>query len=91
MKTIGKLVDHFPETPDECQTWKPITVRSALAMEVLAVAHTRIEGAWCAYIDAVPGQDHAIETKPVLSHGNKLGETVALVLFPMFDGVPYAL
>jgi hypothetical protein len=70
--------------------WKPIVRRHALAMCVLAVARTRIEGAWAAYIDAVPGNDHGREAAEVLAHGDKLGESVARILFPEFVELPYA-
>ena len=61
-----------------------------LHMCVLAVALTRIEGAWCAYIAPVPGQTHSEEYQAVLDHGEKLPEAVALALWPCFKGVPYA-
>lgn len=76
---------HFAVRP-----WERFTIKLALARKVLVVAHTRIEGAWCAYVDAVPGQNHDLEIEEVRRHGNKLSEGVARVLFPLFDGVPYA-
>ena len=79
-------VDHF-SNPKE---FKHYVRLHALAMRVLAVAHTRIEGTWCAYINAVPGQDHSGEYQEVLRHGDKLAEKIALQLFPELEGVPYA-
>jgi hypothetical protein len=88
MKVIGKL--EFPQTPAEGADWKrPVFVR-ALARKVLVVARPRVEGAWCAYIDAVPGERHEAEKWGVLENGDKLPSEVARVLFPMFDGVPYS-
>jgi hypothetical protein len=57
---------------------------------VLVVARTRIECAWRAYIAAVLGIYHDIETKGVLDYGTPLDEAVARVLFPEFAEVPYA-
>lgn len=81
---------HFPDTASEAVSWKPISTHRALACRVLVVAHTRIEGAWCAYIDAVPGHDHAIEAEEVFRHGTKLPEYLALAIFPRFEGIRYA-
>jgi len=90
MKTIGKY--QFPEQGNqiECAAWKPEIRRTALARNVLAVAKTRIEGAWSAYCLAVPGQNHDDEYMEVLLSGDKMREIVARVLFPQFDGVPYS-
>jgi len=69
--------------------WEPRIQRIALARRVLAVATTRVEGAWTAYIDVVPGIDHDLEFQDVLDSGDCLPEKVARVLFPEFEG-PYA-
>jgi hypothetical protein len=61
-----------------------------LAMRVLAVATTRVEGTWAAYCDAVPGQNHEREHADVLLYGDKLAEVLARPLFPEFKDVPYA-
>lgn len=81
---------HFPKSREDAQAWRPLTRRRALASRVLVVAHTRIEAAWSAYADAVPGRDHDAEQQAVLDHGDKVSEQVARCLFPEFDGVPYA-
>lgn len=81
---------HFPTNREEALAWSPHTRHRALAMRVLAVAHTRVEGMWCAYMDAVPGMNHNREFQAVLDHGDKLDEGIALALFPIFRGVPYA-
>ena len=81
--------EHFPKNQAEAEAWKPITRRGALASRVLVVARTRIEGAWSAYCDAVPGRNHDYEQAAVLQHGDKVPESVARYLFPEFLGVPY--
>jgi len=68
----------------------PIIRRRALASRVLVVANTRVEGAWCAYCDAVPGNNHDLEQDDVRNHGDKLDESLARVLFPEFHQLPYA-
>ena len=83
------LRSHFPKSTDEAQCFKPLIRHHALSSRVLVVAHTRVEGAWCAYCDAVPGQDHRAEREAVLHHGAKLDEDVARVLFPEFTEVRY--
>lgn len=77
--------EHSP-TPIE---WAPVIRRSALASRVLAVAQTRIEGTWKAYIDAVAGMDHDFEYERVLSHGTELTEQIARAIFPQFSEIPY--
>lgn len=68
----------------------PVIVTYPLAMKVLAVAQTRIEGTWAAYIDAVPGMNHQYEIHRVLADGQKLAEGIARSMFPCFKEVPYA-
>jgi len=65
-------------------------LKRAFAMRVLAVATTRIEGKWSAYIDAVPGYNHDAEFLPVLQEGEKLSEPIARIMFPEFNPIPYA-
>jgi hypothetical protein len=81
---------HFPTTIEQAIEWRPIIYRRALAAKVLAVATTRIEGAWKAYCDAVPGRDHDVEWQQVLDRGCALQERHALAIFPEFEGVRYA-
>ena len=81
---------HFPKSSEEAEAWTPIIRFRALARCVLVVAKTRIEGKWCAYVDAVPGQRHEEEIAGVLATGAKLDEAIARVLFPVFDDIPYA-
>lgn len=69
-------------------TYNVITWR-ALAQKVLVVATRRVEGAWCAYCDAVPGDSHEAELEEVCAYGSKLHEPVARALFPNIEG-PYA-
>jgi hypothetical protein len=74
----------------QTRDFEPIVRRRALAQRVLVVARTRIEGAWAAYCDAVDGRDHVAEQEGVLRMGAKLDESVARVLFPEFEELPYA-
>jgi hypothetical protein len=80
---------HFPKSPAEANVFTPIVRRRALAGRVLAVARTRIECRWSAYVDAVDGQNHADEVAGVLDRGAKLDEPVARALFPEFAEVEY--
>ena len=88
MKTIGNY--RFPETCDEANAWEPATRWRALNRDVLAVATTRVEGTWKAYCAAVPGYNHDDEWQAVLDQGCPMTDAVAKVLFPEFDGIPYA-
>ncbi len=84
------LRSHFPKNQEEAREFVPQIAVRALASKVLVVANTRVECAWSAYCDAVPGMNHDHEVQPVLEHGSKLLEEVARALFPRFDDVPYA-
>jgi hypothetical protein len=81
---------HFPKSVDEAQRFKAETRWLALSSHVLVAMRTRIEFAWAAYIDAVPGMDHRYEFQEVLRVGTKLREDVARALFPEMDSIPYA-
>jgi len=70
--------------------FKPEIRIYALASQVLAVATTRIEGTWKAYINAVPGINHSEEFDDVLRHGEDPGERIARAIFSEFYDVPYA-
>lgn len=63
-----------------------------LDRQVIAVATERIEGTWCAYIGAVPGENHDVEWQKVRDHGSKLPATVAQAIFLIepFTSLPYA-
>lgn len=76
---------HFAQRP-----FQPYTRGYSLATCVLVVAKSRIEGAWCAYCNDVPGRNHQDEQQGVLDHGDKLGEEVARAMFTEFEGVPYS-
>lgn len=67
-----------------------MTFRRALASKVLVVGRTRAEGAWAAYIAAVPGANHDEEEAEAYNSGVKLPEDVARAVFPMLASVPYA-
>jgi len=77
-------------TPEEAKNWKPLVAWMPLASRVIAAAQTRIEGAWAAYCDAVPGYDHRVEYEEVLRTGDKMAEWKARALFPEFKDLPYA-
>jgi len=62
----------------------------ALDIKVLVVAVKRIPGEWCAYIKDTPGNNHEAELEQVKSFGSKLSEKIALAIFPMYAGIPYA-
>jgi len=89
--------DHFPRpvwgggSEEELREWRPYIRLHGLAPRALAVCTTRIEGAWCAYIAAVPGNDHRAEVVEVLNHGTKLLPEIARAMFPELAEVPYAL
>ncbi len=70
--------------------WEPVIRWKPLASRVLIVAKTRAEGAWKAYIDAVPGIRHRDEVDEVLDYGDEASETIARIMFPEFEDLPYA-
>jgi len=79
---------HFP-LPGDKDPWTAMEWHYPLHMRVLVVAHTRVEGAWCAYCGPVPGWRHTEEHEGVLLHGDKLSEPVARVMFPHLDFLFY--
>lgn len=81
---------HFPKSVEEANAFEPIVRHRALASRVLVVARTRVECAWAAYCDAVPGIDHRVEREAVMDYGAKLDERTARALFPELAEVPYA-
>ena len=81
---------HFPKNQEEAREFKAHNQVRALSSRVLVVARTRVECAWAAYCDAVPGMNHDEEYQRVIEHGTKLREGVARTLFPQFDDIPYA-
>lgn len=88
MRQIGNF--YFPESKEEAKQWKHVVRIHALHQNVLCVAHTRIEGTWCAYCGPVLGIRHSEEHQDVLEHGDKLSEKIALAIFLDFEGIPYA-
>ena len=94
MKTIGAFT--FPETDSDAVEWKPqIEYRSLGGQNhrrgaILAVAKTRIEGTWIAYIGVVEGRSFDAEYDEVLRIGTPVNRYVAQILFPRFAKVPYA-
>lgn len=84
------LRSHFPKSVEEAQAFDPLIHYRALSARVLVIARTRIECAWAAYVDAVPGINHKHECDAVLQSGAKVDHDLARLLFPQFDEVPYA-
>ena len=84
------MMVRFPETEEEARLWKPTIRVEALGTRVLAVAVTRIEGKWKAYIGAVPGHDHDNEWQAVRVDGRALMKEVACAVFPEVAEIPYA-
>lgn len=80
----------FPHSVEEARVWEPQLLWRPLSSRVLVVAVPRVECAWSAYIDAVPGMNHRREFAAVAETGAKLDEAMARILFPIFDAVPYA-
>lgn len=75
----------------EGPVFTPIIDYTYLAPQVVAVAQTRIEGTFKAYVDAVPAsQNHEVCVKQVLERGTAVAEAVARCLFPRFNGLRYA-
>jgi hypothetical protein len=89
MRRFGRF-DFPTRGTTEHLTWKAVVLYRAMGPRVLAVARTRIEGAWAAYVADVRGVSHQAELPDVLDHGTKLDERVARALFPVLDEVPYA-
>ena len=79
----------FPPCPTAFDEWRPQVAVRTLAHKVLAVANTRVEGTWKAYISDVPGKNHDEEWKLVRSHGVTLQEDLAKAMFPGFAAIPY--
>lgn len=80
----------FPKNIEEVKLWTPKVIYRALDRRVVAVATTRIEGKWSAYIGAVDGIRHDIEYLEVIALGGKLDENVARSIFYEFADLPYA-
>lgn len=72
--------------------WQRSIKYVALDTRVLAVAATRVEGAWAAYIGPVAGNSHDNEKYEVLQSGTKLPEKIARAIFSSFNvlDLPYA-
>ena len=81
---------HFPKNYFEAAHFEPMIRTMALDRCVLAVAITRVEGSWCAYISDVPGESHEREKAIVLERGAKIPPRIARAMFPFFDDIPYA-
>jgi hypothetical protein len=90
MKKLGKNNISFPETLEEAQGWTPTSTRRMLHRQVMCLARTRVEGKWCAYCFPVPGINHDNEEYLWENEGVKLPKEIALILFPYFEGIPYA-
>jgi ferritin-like protein len=56
-----------------------------LSLRVLVVAEKGSIDDWTAYIDAVPGKNHAQEAEEVLRNGTKIPYWMAKQFFPLMD------
>lgn len=74
--------------------WKPKIASHEFGnfggLMITAVARTRIDGSWRAYIGVTTGDYPEIESKRILSHGAKLAADTARTIFKKFDKLPYA-
>lgn len=80
----------FPKNQEEAKLWQPVVKYRSLDRRVVAVATTRIDGAWSAYIGAVDGICHDKEYFEVIEQGAKLDENVARSIFFEFTDIPYS-
>ena len=78
------------KTTADANAWKREVQVVALSSKVLAVAATRPDGTWKAYVDAVPGMDHDQEWEAVLSQGCQMMEQWARGIFPRLEGMRYS-
>ncbi len=78
------------KTAADANAWKRDVQVIALSSKVLAVAATRSDGTWKAYVDAVPGMDHDHEWARVLSQGCPMMERWARGIFPRLKGMRYS-
>ena len=69
----------------EAMDFTPRITHAWLAPKVLAVATTRIDGTWAAYVDSVTGQTGRLDIEAVLDHGATLNKAVASVMFPGYE------
>ena len=90
MRRLGQLDFPDQESREESQAWRPIIRVVELSPSVIAVARTRIEGAWKAYCDTIKGVDRLANYNAVLDYGCAVSEPIARAMFPEFDDVPYA-
>ena len=93
MRKMGSF--EFPEKSGpnchiECDEWKPVLRRVMLHRQVMCLAKTRVEVTWNAYCFPVPGINHDNEEHLWEYKGSKLLSSIALILFPDFEGIPYA-
>ena len=80
----------WPIGPAYTSVWAKQYAVVALHHQILAVAVTRIEEKWKAYVAPVAGINHDDEWKEVWQHGAQLPEDVAAALFPGFATLTYA-
>lgn len=76
------------------KAWKPKIIQRSLgqfgALWITAVARTRIEGSWGAYVGITTGDYPEIEQKRILDHGAKLRSEVADAIFPELAAIRYS-
>lgn len=84
MRTIGNF--DFPDTSDDARVWEARVFAEHLSPEVMAVARTRIEGRWSAYVAPIDSDDKDALSK-VLRWGTKMREPHARAIFPNLSAV----
>ena len=95
IRRVGRhanIAADFPDQddPTECNEWEPQVAVFALSSKIIAVANTRVEGRWKAYIDAVPGKNHDEEWQDVRRQGVAVPHEIAKAIFPGFAAIRYA-
>lgn len=94
LRQIGRFGFPGPDsTREEINTWEPTMWVRGMHTHVVAVGRSRIEGAWACYIVWLPKScdNHLRGAEEHWGDGAKADEALARLLFPQFEGVPYAL
>ena len=85
-----KREDHRNFWIGVADNWTPTFKFRRLHRCVLAVAKTRREGTWAAYVVPVPGKNHEEELYLWETEGAKMLQSDARHFFPEFNDKPYA-
>ena len=88
-KTIGGHL--FPANRVAGCIWEPAIFHRSVGPEIVAVAKSRIEGKWRAYIATTTEANHDNAIEATINWGIPVDEKLARGLFPVeFTEVPYA-